>query len=113
MSAKPTEEPRFAVGRVLPMSGLVRLGKRLGLAKQILRFAFKRMLSPDAKVHFQSLPAGPGGAENSKVEDAILDLARGEFTIRRILDMIPEPDVEILRALTFLADLGSIEIVPH
>jgi Tfp pilus assembly protein PilZ len=71
------------------------------------------VLSPDAKVHFQSLPAGPGGAENSKVEDAILDLARGEFTIRRILDMIPEPDVEILRALTFLADLGSIAIVPH
>jgi hypothetical protein len=70
------------------------------------------VLSPDAKVHFQSMPVGPGGAENSKVEDAVLDLARGEFTIRRILDMIPEPDVEILRALTFLADLGSIAIIP-
>jgi Tfp pilus assembly protein PilZ len=69
------------------------------------------VLSPDATVRFQSVPAGPGGAGNSKVEDAVLDLARGEFTIRRILDMIPEPDLEILRALTFLADLGSIEIV--
>ncbi len=28
----------------------------------------------------------------------------------REFDMIPEPDVEILRALTFLADLGSIAI---
>jgi Tfp pilus assembly protein PilZ len=69
------------------------------------------ILPPYAKVRFVSMPAGPGGAEASKVEDAVLDLARGEFTIRRILDMIPEPDVEILRALTFLADLGSIAIV--
>jgi len=69
------------------------------------------VLPPDAKVCFASAPVGPGGAEISKVEDAVLDLARGEFTIRRIVDMIPEPDVEILRALTFLADLGSITIV--
>jgi Tfp pilus assembly protein PilZ len=69
------------------------------------------VLPLDAKVCFESMPAGPGGAEASKVEDAVLDLARGEFTVRRIIDMIPEPDVEILRALTFLADLGSITIV--
>ncbi len=69
------------------------------------------VLPPEAIVRFQSAPAGPGGEESSKLEDAVLDLARGEFTIRRILDMIPEPDVEILRALTFLADLGSIVIV--
>jgi len=71
------------------------------------------VLPPDAKVRFQSVPVGPGGEEASKVEDAVLDLSRGEFTIRRILDMIPERDVEILRALTFLADLGSIAIVPR
>jgi Tfp pilus assembly protein PilZ len=71
------------------------------------------VLPPDAKVRFQSVPVGPGGEESSKVEDAVLDLARGEFTVSRILDMIPEPDVEILRALTFLADLGSITIVPR
>ena len=69
------------------------------------------VLPLDATVRFQSAPAGPGGAETSKVEDAVLDLARGEFTIRRIVDMIPEPDVEIRRALTFFADLGSIVIV--
>jgi len=70
-------------------------------------------LPPDAKVRFQSTPSGPGGAELSKVECAVLDLARGEFTVRRIVDMIPESDVEILRALIFLADLGSIVIVPR
>ncbi len=47
------------------------------------------------------------------MEDAVLDLARGEFTVRRIVDMIPEPDVEVYRALTLFADLGSIVIVPH
>ena len=71
------------------------------------------VLPTDATVRFQSAPAGPGGAEASKVEDAVLDLARGEFTIQRIVDTIPEPDVEILRALTFLADLGSIVIIPR
>ena len=71
------------------------------------------LLPLDAKVRFQSAPAGSGREEASKVEGAVLDLARGEFTIRRIVDMIPEPDVEILRALTFLADLGSITIVSH
>jgi len=71
------------------------------------------VLPPDAIVRFQSLPAGPGGEEVSKVEDAVLDLSRGEFTIRRILDMISERDVEILRAITFFADLGSIAIVPR
>ncbi|MCH8891752.1 MAG: PilZ domain-containing protein [Myxococcales bacterium] len=71
------------------------------------------VLPLDAMVRFQSAPAGPGGEGASKVEDAVLDLARGEFTIQRIVDMIPEPDVEILRALTFLADLGSIVIIPR
>jgi hypothetical protein len=78
-----------------------------------LRMLDLSVLPPDAKVRFQSAPAGPGRKEASKVEDAVLDLSRGEFTIRRILDMIPESDVEILRALTFLADLGSIVIVPR
>jgi len=65
----------------------------------------------DAKVRFVSMPAGPGAAEASKVESAVLDLAQGEFSVRRIVDLIPEPDVEILRALLFFADLGSIKIV--
>ncbi|HXV36217.1 MAG TPA: PilZ domain-containing protein [Myxococcota bacterium] len=68
-------------------------------------------LPDDAKLRFRSTPAGPAGAQTSKLEDAVLDLARGEFTIRRVVDMIPEPDVEILRAIAFLADLGSIAIV--
>jgi Tfp pilus assembly protein PilZ len=46
----------------------------------------------------------------TKVEAAILDLARAGFSIQRMLDVIPEPDPEIFRALQSLRDAGLIEI---
>ena len=46
----------------------------------------------------------------TKVEAAILDLARAGFTVQRMLDVIPEPDPEIFRALQALRDAGLIEL---
>jgi len=46
----------------------------------------------------------------SKVEAAILDLARAGFTVQRMLDVIPEPDPEIFRALQNLRDAGLVEL---
>jgi Tfp pilus assembly protein PilZ len=46
----------------------------------------------------------------SKIEAALIDLARAGFTIQRIIDVIPEPDLDILRALESLADRGAIRI---
>jgi len=46
--------------------------------------------------------------ELSKVEAAVLDLARAGFTVRRIVDFIPEPDSEVYRALESLRDRGAI-----
>lgn len=46
----------------------------------------------------------------SKVEAAILDLARAGFTVQRMLDVIPEPDPEIFRALQTLRDAGLVQI---
>ncbi len=46
----------------------------------------------------------------TKVEAAILDLARAGFTVQRMIDVIPEPDPEIFRALQALRDAGLIEI---
>ncbi|HXK22474.1 MAG TPA: PilZ domain-containing protein [Myxococcota bacterium] len=46
----------------------------------------------------------------TKVEAAILDLARAGFTVQRMLDVIPEPDPEILRALQSLRDAGLVEL---
>ena len=44
----------------------------------------------------------------TKVEAAVLDLARAGFTVQRIIDVIPEPDPDILIALASLADRGII-----
>lgn len=44
----------------------------------------------------------------SKVEEAVLDLARAGFTVQRIVDVIPETDFQILRALASLADRGIV-----
>jgi len=49
------------------------------------------------------------GAEPlSKLEAAVIDLARAGFPVRRIVDVIPEADPEILHALESLADRGLI-----
>jgi len=44
----------------------------------------------------------------SKSEEAVLDLAAAGFTLRRILDVIPESDAEILGALQSLEDRGIL-----
>jgi hypothetical protein len=46
----------------------------------------------------------------TKVEAAVLDLARAGLTVQRMLDVIPEPDPEIFRALQALRDAGLIEL---
>ncbi|MCP3983763.1 MAG: DUF4388 domain-containing protein, partial [bacterium] len=48
------------------------------------------------------------GAEGSKIEQAVLDLAEAGFTLRRLIDVIPEPDAEILGAVNALVDLGVL-----
>jgi Tfp pilus assembly protein PilZ len=60
-----------------------------------------------------SLVAGAdveGYGSPTKVEAAILDLARAGFTVQRMLDVIPEPDPEIFRALQNLRDAGLVEL---
>jgi len=44
------------------------------------------------------------GSQLTKIEAAILDLARAGFTLQRMLEVIPESDPEVLRALESLAD---------
>ena len=40
----------------------------------------------------------------SKAEEAVLDLVAARFSVRRILDVIPQPDVEVMAALKSLLD---------
>jgi hypothetical protein len=46
----------------------------------------------------------------SKLEEALLDVAQAGFTVQRALEVIPEPDPEIFRALRGLIDAGMLEL---
>ncbi|MBW2240813.1 MAG: PilZ domain-containing protein [Deltaproteobacteria bacterium] len=52
--------------------------------------------------------AGSPESNGSKIEQAVLDLAEAGFTLRRLIDVIPEPDAEILGAVNALVDLGVL-----
>lgn len=45
----------------------------------------------------------------SKTQEAVLDLAAASFTVRRILDVIPQPDAEVIEALKSLLDAEIIK----
>jgi Tfp pilus assembly protein PilZ len=66
----------------------------------------------DARVRIMEEPgsARDGGDSLSKIEAAVVDLARVGFTVQRIVDVIPETDPEILRAVASLADRGVIQL---
>ena len=51
------------------------------------------------------------GQPIGKTEQAVLELAAAGFTVRRILDVIPENDAAIRNAVTFLLDRGIIRLV--
>jgi Tfp pilus assembly protein PilZ len=46
----------------------------------------------------------------SKIEEALLDVAQAGFTVQRALEVIPEPDPEIFRALRSLIDAEMLEL---
>ncbi len=51
------------------------------------------------------------GSSPSKIEEAVLDLAEAGFTLRRIVDVIPEPDAEILGAVHALLDQEALSLL--
>ncbi len=48
----------------------------------------------------------------SQTEQSVLDLAAAGLSVRRLLDVIPEPDANILAALQALRDRGLVDLVP-
>jgi PilZ domain/Domain of unknown function (DUF4388) len=47
----------------------------------------------------------------TKIEEAVLDLVAAGFSVRRILDVIPEPDAEVIKAVKSLLDGEIIRAV--
>jgi len=70
----------------------------------------RRLPSPDAVPRLAPAAAPSTGAELDKLERAVLDLVQAGFPVRRILDVIPEPDPRILGALDTLVDAGLVEL---
>jgi Tfp pilus assembly protein PilZ len=62
----------------------------------------------DARVVVAGDLAALGGGPPSKTTEAVLDLAEAGFTVGRIVDVIPDTDLEVYRALGELADAGVV-----
>jgi Tfp pilus assembly protein PilZ len=80
-----------------------------------------RVLDESNRLSGPQLPAGAKlevardrleatGQPLGKTEQAVLELAAAGFTVRRILDVIPENDAAIRNAITFLLDRGIIRL---
>jgi Tfp pilus assembly protein PilZ len=67
---------------------------------------------PDAHVRIAVTAAAEASGESppSKLEGAVLELARAGFTVERILEVIPESDGDIYRALEALVDAGALTL---
>jgi hypothetical protein len=48
----------------------------------------------------------------AKVEEAVVDLATAGFTVRRILDVVPEDDAQVSAALVALVEQGVLRPLP-
>ncbi len=78
-----------------------------------------RMIDEGERIDRSHLPADAkprigrkdtDGDDLSKVELTVLELVRAGFTVQRMVDLIPEPDPEIYRALVSLSENGAISI---
>jgi Tfp pilus assembly protein PilZ len=69
-------------------------------------------LDPRARLRLDARALGAHGEPLSKTEEAVVDLAAAGLSIRRLLDVIPESDAQILEAIRTLAERGLVEIVP-
>jgi Tfp pilus assembly protein PilZ len=70
----------------------------------------RRPPAPDAVPSLAPAAPPSAGAELGKLERAVLDLVQAGFPVKRILDVIPEPDPAILRALESLIDEGLVRL---
>ena len=68
-------------------------------------------LDPSARLRLDARALAGQSGPLSKTEEAVVDLAAAGLTVRRLLDVIPESDSQILEAIRSLAERGLIEIL--
>jgi hypothetical protein len=69
-------------------------------------------LDPSARLRLDTEALAGHREPLSKTEEAVVDLAAAGLSIRRLLDVIPESDAQILEAIRALRGRGLVEIVP-
>jgi Tfp pilus assembly protein PilZ len=92
-------------------------GREPPIPMEAALFDAVRMLDENERIDKSRLPArakpriaraGAEGEDLSKVELTVLELVRAGFTVGRMVEVIPEPDPEIYRALVSLSESGAI-----
>jgi hypothetical protein len=68
------------------------------------------VLKPDAKLEIERSKLAESGPPLGKTEQAVLELATAGFTVRRILDVIPENDAMIRSAILALVERGLVRL---
>jgi hypothetical protein len=69
-------------------------------------------LDPNARLRLDVKALASHDSTFTKTEEAVVDLAGAGLTVRRLLDVIPESDAQILEAIRSLAERGLVEILP-
>jgi Tfp pilus assembly protein PilZ len=69
-------------------------------------------LDPNARLRLDVKAVAANDSALTKTEEAVVDLAGAGLTVRRLLDVIPESDAQILEAIRSLAERGLVEILP-
>ena len=67
-------------------------------------------LKPTAKLEIERSKLAESGPPLGKTEQAVLELASAGFTVRRILDVIPENDAMIRSAILALVERGLVRL---
>ena len=61
-------------------------------------------------LHAKLNATGAPHEASSTLEEAVLDLARAGFTVQRVLEIVPEPDPEVFRAISSLVEAGALAV---
>ena len=103
MDAVTAERPRVPLERMME-SALAIVEEEGQLAGPVL--------SPDQRFLVNHHKLGDLEAPLTKSEESVLELAAADFTLRRIMDVIPDNDAQVRAAILSLVQRGLLSPVP-